>query len=80
MTNKKVFFLIILSLVSVVIHSSVWSDHKVEKISFRFLNKTQGDVSNLHLLLKIKENENYNLTKIRKSIENLNKIGQFSKY
>lgn len=75
---KKTFtFLISILILFSTMYSSVYSDHIIEKIHFRFVNKSETNYNNLHSLLIVRKEEKYNHTKIRKSIDNLNKTGQF---
>ncbi len=59
-------------------YPSIYSNFKIEKIKFRFINKIEKRENNYLLLVSIKKNDNYDLSRIRESIANLNKTGQFN--
>jgi len=76
----RVLFLNILFITivfSINIYPSVFSKYKIKKINLKFINKTINNNNNYREILNIKKGDYFNLNKIRKSLTNLNKTGQF---
>ncbi len=82
MTEHKVAFrlfqlLLVLILATMPVYASVFSNAKISDLKFRFINKGDVNPAQYYSLLKIRKDERFSLSKIRKSIDDLYKTGQF---